>query len=179
MKPRNSAGNRKLESVITEIQEAPDSMRLTLQNGAVTFAVRKPLTQVVQEERGVLAPDLKLGDVLCLVTLKPRDKIKRRCVVTGLAPLTLDIEGIGELAIKTPEAVEFSRETALPDGALSKGQTVAVDLRVQADGGLDVLRIAVIIAKPKAAKPRARTRRKPAPEASPETTAPATTAGAE
>jgi len=165
VKPRNSAGNRKLESVITDIQEAPDSIRLTLQNGAVSFVVRKPLTQVVQEERGVLAPELKVGDTLSLITLRPSDKIKRRSVVTALAPLTLNIEGIGSLAVSTPEAVEFSRETPLPNNTLSKGPTVAVDLRVHADGGIDVLRIAVIIAKPKAAKPRARSRRKAAPKA--------------
>lgn len=165
MKPRNAAGNRKLESVITDIQEGPDSVRLTLQNGAVSFVVRKPLGQVVQEERGVLAPDLRVGDVLSLITLKPRDKIKRRSTVTQLEPLTLSIEGVGALAISTPEAVDFSRETPLKEGALSKGQTVAIDLRLHADGGIDVLRIAVVIAKPKPARPRARSRRKPAPKA--------------
>ncbi len=92
--------------------------RVTLRDGAVTLAL-KPTTKLVKEERDLTAADLKVGDTLCLLTLKPTkgpktvansSVIKEECRVTTLSPLTLHISEIATLTLTNVELAEFVRE---------------------------------------------------------------------
>ena len=112
-KPTNNAGERKIESAITALDIGATPPTITLRDGAMTLAL-KPTTKLVQEERGLTAADLKVGDTICLLTLKSvglgartlTSSIKQECTVKAVNPLTL---AIGDMAALSA--------TRLPPGA--------------------------------------------------------------
>ena len=159
-KPANNAGERKIESAIAGLDIAANPPKITLRDGAMTLAL-KPTTKLVQEERGLTAADLKVGDTICLLTLKSvglgartlTSSIKQECTVKAVNPLTLAIGDMAALTITKTEVAEFSREIAIQPANLAIGQTVALKIYLRGDGDIDVLRCAVVTAKPKAKKP--------------------------
>jgi len=159
-KPFNHAGERKIESAITALDLNANPPKVTLRDGAVTLTL-KPTTKIVKEERDLTAADLKVGDTLCLLTLKPTkgpktvansSVIKEECRVTALNPLTLHVSEIATLTLTNVELAEFVREVPLQSSDLAVGQTVAVKIYVRGGGDIDVQRLAVVTAKPKAPK---------------------------
>ena len=160
-KPANRTGERKIESTITALDLDASPPKVTLRAGAMTLTL-KPATKVVKEERDLIAADLKVGDTLCLLTLKsakiPKtstndSKIKEECTVTTLNPLTLKVGDSATLTITKVELAAFSREAPLQPAQLAVGQTVAVNFYVRG-GDIDVLRLAVVTARPKPKTPR-------------------------
>jgi hypothetical protein len=159
-KPANHAGPRKFESTITAIDKAANPPTVTLRSGAVMVAL-KPTVALVQEERDVVAADLKVGDAISLITLKiagEDPKIEEASSVTGLNPLTVMIGDFASLTLTKVEVASFSRITPLPVTDLRPGQTVAVLMDVRADGEIDIKRLAVIVAKPRPPRPRKATK---------------------
>lgn len=149
-KPTNRPGERKLESTIAAVEKIGDTVRITLKDGSLTVTV-KPSTELVQEERWLVASDLKVGDRLSLITFKPKAKgsLKEKAVVTAVNPLVLKISEVATLTVDKVENVEFNRYTPLPASALAAGQTVALEMRVLRDGQIEAKRIAVVIVKAK------------------------------
>lgn len=154
--PRNRTGTRRFESTITAVNKAGGGLEVTLRDGALTLII-KPSTELVREERNLGASDLKVDDLLSLVTLrsgKSRLSIKEKAVVTGLNPLTLKVSDIAVLTVTKADQWAFSRFTPLTTDALVAGQTVAVEMTLQRDGGISAKRLAVVVAKPNPPKAR-------------------------
>jgi hypothetical protein len=153
-KPQNQTGDRKFESAITAIDSSGGVTKITLANGAMTLIV-KPETEVVREERDLVASDLKVGDAVCFTALKgARSKlsIKEKVVVTGIEPLKIRISDAAEMTFLKNDLWEFYRAVPLKPTDLKVGQTVAVQIRLQRDGDIATKRVAVVVGKPKTAK---------------------------
>lgn len=147
-KPRNRTGTRKLESTITKVETVEGAPRLTLREGAMTLSL-KPTTELVREERDLTVTELKVGDTLSQISLKGRGNLKEPGTVTATAPLTI---ALGETAILTLKQVEnwsFDRISPLVAADLAAGQTVALEISVLRDGGIEAKRVAVVMMRPK------------------------------
>jgi hypothetical protein len=153
-KPQNQTGDRKFESAIVAIDGSGGATRITLANGAMTLII-KPETEVVREERNLVASDLKVGEVVCFTALKgARSKmsLKEKAVVTGVNPLTIRIGDAAEMTFLKNDLWEFYRAVPLKSADLKVGQTVAVQIRLQRDGDITARRVAVVVGKPKPVK---------------------------
>jgi hypothetical protein len=163
-KPQNQTGDRKFESSIAAIDSSGGATKITLTNGAMTLII-KPETEVVREERDLVASDLKIGDAVCFTALKgARSKlsIKEKAVVTGIEPLVIRIGDAAEMTFLKNELWEFYRAVPLKAADLKVGQTVAVQIRLQRDGDIATKRIAVVVSKPKPVKSKTtKTKTKP------------------
>jgi hypothetical protein len=157
--PKNTTGDRKFESTITAIDTTGALPKITLKNGAMTLEL-KPDTEVVREERDLVASDLKVGDAVCFTALKgARSKlsIKEKAVVTKTEPLMIRIGDAAEMTFLKTDLWEFYRAVPLKTSDLKVGQTIAVQIRLQHDGDIATKRVAVVIGKPQATKTRRKT----------------------
>ncbi|MDQ3812891.1 MAG: hypothetical protein M3347_02945 [Armatimonadota bacterium] len=175
-RPKNTAGDRQLQSSITALDKAADVVKVTLKEGALTVAL-KSTTELVQEERGVSASDLKAEDNLSAIVLKGSKKkfyIEQKAIVTSTNPLTLKIGDLATLTVAQADKLEFNRYIPIKPDALAVGQTVAVEMRLQTDGEIIMKRLAVIVEKPKPprAPRRARPRKAKPPQETPALAAP-------
>lgn len=160
--PRNTGRDRKMESTIKAINTADGKVTLTLKDGVLSLTLL-PLTELVQEERNIVASDLKVDDTLCLIRFRSRGSIKEKGTVSAINPLTIKIADMGTLVLTTTENVTFCRYSPMQPAALAVGQTVAVDLHVGRDGEIETKRVAVVVV-PKAQAPqrtKQATKRKP------------------
>ena len=164
--PKNKAGDRKLESAITAVENKAGFTQITLQNGELRLGLNTE-TEVVREERGVVASDLKVGDALALIALKgQRSKLKitQPAVVTAINPLTIEIGDSAKMTLLKADEWEFFRITPIKPEELKIGQTVALQLSLKVDGDIATKRVAVLIGKPFP------TKTKPKPKVKPPTT---------
>ncbi len=163
-KPRNQTGERRFESAIAIIDDKNGSTKITLSKGEMALVI-KPETELVREERNLVASDLEVGDVICFTALKgARSKlsIKEKAVVIGIEPLKIRIGEVAEMTFLKTELWEFFRAVPLKTSDLKVGQTVAVQYRLQRDGEIATKRVAVVVGKPdkpknKTAKPKTET----------------------
>lgn len=154
-KPRNRTGTRKLESTITKVETFEGAPRLTLREGALTLSL-KPATELVREERDLTVAELKVGDMLSQISLKGRGNLKEPGRVASLAPLTIDLGETATLTLKQVENWSFDRVSPLTAADLVIGQTVALELSLLRDGGIEAKRVAVMIARSKPAPQKVR-----------------------
>ncbi|MBV9470742.1 MAG: hypothetical protein JO316_09165 [Abitibacteriaceae bacterium] len=161
-RPKNTTSLRKIESTVTAINTVDGKVTLTLKDGALSVALT-PQTELVQEERNIVASSLKVDDTLCLIRFRARGSIKEKGSVTTINPLTVKIANMGTLMLTNIENVSFSRYSPLQSTALAVGQTVAIDLHVSHDGEIEAKRVAVVVVPKTQAPKRTKqtTQRKP------------------
>ena len=160
-KPYNRASTRKIQSTITAVDRAANAVKMTLKNDVVTVGF-KPTTELEQEERGLVAADLRTGDTLCELELKgkgikTKGKIEGRATVQTTTPLVLLFDDLGSITVSKTEVARFTRTAAMTPEQLNAGQTVEITMTVQKNGEVEARRIAVIVEKPappKVIKPR-------------------------
>ena len=157
--PKNTAGDRKFESAISAMDNAANPPKVTLQNGGMTLEL-KPDTELVREERGLVASDLKVGDELCLIALKgQRSKlsINEKAAVTSLNPITITISDSAKMVLLKDDQWEFYRTTPMKPAELKVGQTVAVQITLRRDGDIIPKRVAVVVGKSQPTKRKPKT----------------------
>jgi len=148
--PKNKAGDRKLESTIAALENKTGLTQITLQNDELRLGLNLE-TEVVREERGLVASDLKVGDALCLIALKgQRSKLKitEAAVVTAINPLTIEIGDAAKMTLLENDQWEFFRVTPIKPSDLKIGQTIALQLTLKVDGDIITKRVAVLSGKP-------------------------------
>jgi hypothetical protein len=153
--PKNTTGDRRFESSIAAVDNTANPTHITLRDGTLTLEL-KPTTELVQEERGLVASDLKIADTLSLIALKGRRSkfsIKEKATVASINPLTLRIGDMATLTVLEPDRWEFERYTPIQPKSLTVGQTVSILINLQRDGEITTRRIAVV-AKSKPVKSR-------------------------
>ena len=151
-KPSNRTSTRTFQSTITAVDQAAGAVRMTLKNDVITVGF-KPTTQLEQEERGLVAADLRAGDSLSSMELKgkgvqTKGKIEGRATVQTTEPLVLLFDDLGRITVSKTEVARFTRTQPMTARDLSVGQTVEIVMMVQKNGDIETRRIAVIVEKP-------------------------------